>query len=315
MSKDNGNSWTKLNAPNNINWEKMSISADGLLMIGGSSNNGCYILTPTEGKEDPPCNTTFPSNVDNLERGKRWGTVEHDGNYKVSFKIHLRGRVGDWGQIFHLTQNDDNGIRCPAFWLFPNDTLLHIVVGDSADQNWWLTPQIMGASDNDMRIPDGQTSKIELTCIDKNITLKINNKVFRATQPNKRRAGKFTVFMSDPWYHPTNSSIKDFCFIPNYTGGSGGEVLEKMVSGCEGENARIVCSSGKKIKGLNYKYGKWEGNGKCGNNHADSNRTMNKYVEPGECVGKESCDMGLGNNWGDPWGGVRKQYEVTPVCK
>jgi photosystem II stability/assembly factor-like uncharacterized protein len=95
----------------------------------------------------------------------------------------------------------------------------------------------------------------------------------------------------------------------------GNEVVEKMVSGCEGENARIVCSSGKKIKGLNYKYGKWEGNGKCGNSHADSSRTMNKYVEPGECVGKESCDMSLGNNWGDPWGGVRKQYEVTPDCK
>jgi hypothetical protein len=98
-------------------------------------------------------------------------------------------------------------------------------------------------------------------------------------------------------------------------GTSGGSVVERMVSGCEGENARIVCSSGKKIKGLNYKYGKWEGNGKCGNSHADSSRTMNKYVEPGECVGKESCDMSLGNNWGDPWGGVRKQYEVTPDCK
>jgi hypothetical protein len=144
MSKDNGNSWTKLKVPNNnINWEKMSISADGSTIIGASSNNGCYVISPTDGDE----------------------------------------------------------------------------------------------------------------------------------------------------------------------------VVEKMVSGCEGENARIVCSGGKKIKGLNYKYGKWEGNGKCGNNERDPNRTMNKYVEPGECVGKESCDMGLGNNWGDPWGGVRKQYEVTPVCK
>ena len=87
------------------------------------------------------------------------------------------------------------------------------------------------------------------------------------------------------------------------------------ISGCEGESARIQCPPGKRIRRLKYKYGKWEGNGKCGNNDSDPGRTMNKDVEPGECVGRENCNIGLGNNWGDPWGGVRKQWEVTPVCE
>jgi hypothetical protein len=69
------------------------------------------------------------------------------------------------------------------------------------------------------------------------------------------------------------------------------------------------------ITGLRYKYGKWQ-RGSCSGANSRTTRVVvsEKVVSPGGCVGQESCSISLGNNWGDPMGGTRKQWVATPIC-
>jgi hypothetical protein len=86
-------------------------------------------------------------------------------------------------------------------------------------------------------------------------------------------------------------------------------------TGCEGDAATLRCPSGV-MTGIKYKYGKWNPGTCPGPNSGTSEKKFDeKVVTPGECVGKSSCNISLGNNWGDPWGGTRKEWVATPVCK
>jgi hypothetical protein len=85
-------------------------------------------------------------------------------------------------------------------------------------------------------------------------------------------------------------------------------------SGCEGDAATLRCESGV-LKGIKYKYGKWNPGSCPGPNSGTNEKKFDeKVITPGECVGKPNCSIGLGNQWGDPWGGTRKEWVATPVC-
>ena len=75
-----------------------------------------------------------------------------------------------------------------------------------------------------------------------------------------------------------------------------------VISAWENNQANLVCPGGGKMTAVNYRYGRW--------NWAETQ----KLVYPDQCVGKERCDIGLGNQWGDPLGGVYKQFDAIPVC-
>jgi hypothetical protein len=79
-------------------------------------------------------------------------------------------------------------------------------------------------------------------------------------------------------------------------------MIGNSVNGWEGENANLECTSGT-MTGINYKYGLWS-----------AGVSSEKEVTHPDCSGKKACNVSLGNNWGDPMYGTRKQWTATPMC-
>ena len=151
----------------------------------------------------PPASVT-------LRQGQLVGTVNiPKGNYTLSFTIMLRGTVGNWGSIIHVT-NAENccnfGERSPAIWTWPGKTTLHIVFGDSTDGNW----RIQETSP----LPIGRPVDIRITAEGPVITATVGSETYRLTQPTRRATGNnFKIYMADPWHEPANATIDDFEYI------------------------------------------------------------------------------------------------------
>jgi hypothetical protein len=146
-----------------------------------------------------------------LRQGQIVGTVANmpKGDYTLSFTITLRGTVGNWGSIIHVT-NAGNccgfGERAPAIWTFPGGTTLHIVFGDATDGNWRI--------DSTNPLPIGRPVNVSITAKGSSITATIGSETYRRTQPTRRPTGNnYNIYMADPWYEPANAAIDDFVYI------------------------------------------------------------------------------------------------------
>ena len=151
------------------------------------------------------------------KQGKHWGVITHSGDYKLSFKIKPYGIVPN-NRMANILNFTNGGQVSPAIYFFHGTTQFTIILGDDTVSDWGLSSQILGASPSDMSAPIGKTTTFELTCFRKSITLSINGRTWKVTQPTKRASGSFNVYASDPdpWYSTPNADVTDLCFIANF---------------------------------------------------------------------------------------------------
>ena len=145
-----------------------------------------------------------------LRQGQVVGNVNMPtGNYTLKFTLTLRGTVGNWGSIIHVTNGENccnQGQRAPAIWTWPGGTGLHVSLGDDTDGNWRINET--------QSLPIGQAINFNLTANGRNITLVVNNETYRLTQPTRRSTGNnYKVYMADPFYEPANAAIDDFEYV------------------------------------------------------------------------------------------------------
>lgn len=145
----------------------------------------------------PKQNTVLASNL----------TMTQD--YVLTMDITPKGTIGHWASIIHFTTGPDCcafGNRAPGIWFAPNtiDTFaMHI--GHSNDGDWAARP-------SGMPFAIGKTSKFKLECVGQNITITIDDKVYKYTHDGYRYSGKIeTVYGGNPWYPAANCSIDNVC--------------------------------------------------------------------------------------------------------
>ena len=155
----------------------------------------------------PTCDTNLPPNLD-----MRKGTIvarnfQVSKNYKLSFNIQPLGILKEWANIIHFSSDGSDcckfGSRSPAIWFVPNSLRLHIRIGDSKDGNW-------GVDVDGIQVK--KESSFSLECRDKNITITIDGKETKLTQPNERFSGSATVFGTNPFHKEAFSYVTNLCY-------------------------------------------------------------------------------------------------------
>ena len=188
----------------------------------------------------------FPKNIDlPREHGKLLGQVALTQDYTLSFNIIPRAINGNWNNIIHFTTNNADwhavGCRTPAIWFFPGSLNLHVRIGDTRDWNWGI--------DTDP-IPINQKSSFRLDCKGNQVTVTVNDRVYRATQPTQRASGNAVVYAPNPFYVSANAYIENLCYVG---GGSPAHVTPNYscVTGWDHGGADIACwGSGQTIQNL-----------------------------------------------------------------
>jgi hypothetical protein len=154
------------------------------------------------------CLTSLPPSFTPL-RNRNMGRIQMTTNFILSFTITPNGFVGAWANLMHFNATGWDygwGGRAPGIWFWPNSTRFHVRICDTKDHNWGI--------DSSENIPLRSKSTFRLECRDREVTLTVNSKMFRATQPTSRYSGPLTVWMSNPWYPAANGLIENFCFQP-----------------------------------------------------------------------------------------------------
>jgi len=157
-------------------------------------------------------NSLLPQNV-SLINGNKIGSITHNGDYRLSFKINVKGIVEtNWGSIIHFTKTGRDccgfGDRGPGIWFYPNSLKLYIILGDSTQGGDW------GLRSVDLYLPANKESTFVLTCKGNSISVVINGLETKLTQPGARSGGTFDIYAADPWYAPAKADLKDLCFVP-----------------------------------------------------------------------------------------------------
>jgi hypothetical protein len=129
-----------------------------------------------------------------------------NSDYTLSFTLTPYGRIGNWGSILRIGTGTGDccvfGQRTPALWFWPNDTRLHMRIGDSREGNWGI--------DTDP-LPLNQKATIRLHCEGPFCTLTVNDKAYTARQPTFRFSGQVEVWGGDIYYPAANCLVENFC--------------------------------------------------------------------------------------------------------
>jgi hypothetical protein len=155
----------------------------------------------------PTCDTNLPPNFD-LRKGSIIArNFQVSKNYRLSFNIQPLGILKEWANIIHFSSDGSDcckfGSRSPAIWFFPNSLRLHVRIGDSKDGNW-------GVDVDGIQLK--KDSSFSLECRDKNITITIDGKETKLTQPNERFSGSTTVFGTNPFHKEAFSYVTNMCY-------------------------------------------------------------------------------------------------------
>jgi hypothetical protein len=140
-----------------------------------------------------------------LKRDNKLTTINiPTGNYTLSFDITVQGILQPWSNIIHVSNGTD-GSRAPGIWLFPNDTRLHIRIGDTTNTNWGMDTDALDI---------GKKTHVSIVAKDSDVKVTIDKREYNATQPQRRPTGSgYAVYMSSPWYHPSNAIIENLSFV------------------------------------------------------------------------------------------------------
>jgi hypothetical protein len=133
-------------------------------------------------------------------------------NYRIIFAVTPKSvNHSNWSSILHFSNGTQDGFnlghRSPAIWFYPGSLQLHIRIGDSKNGNYGVDPgeYHVGCALN-------KRSVLIIECNGKNITIVLDGKVIRTTQPTHRFSGKGFAFSGHPWYQAANCHIEDLSY-------------------------------------------------------------------------------------------------------
>jgi len=126
------------------------------------------------------------------------------GDYTIEFDITIQGVQGPWTNILHVSTGSDIS-RAPGIWLWPNESRLHVRIGDTTNANWGLDTE---------PLPIGKKTHVKLEAKGESVVVKVDASQYAAKQPGKRPTGSgYTVYVSDPWYVPANAVVENLTYI------------------------------------------------------------------------------------------------------
>ena len=179
---------------------------------GEKDEDTCGSLGPAYGNRvftinQPKCDITFSGPI---VENKAIANIKHDGDYNLSFTINVSGVIGNWGNIVRFTNSTRDccafGDRGPAIWFWPSTTKLYIVIGDSLTGGDW------SLIETNFVVPLNKDCKFELSCVGQDVMCRLDNEVYKTTQPGSRPTGSFLVYASDPIYPSAKATLSNLCF-------------------------------------------------------------------------------------------------------
>jgi hypothetical protein len=160
--------------------------------------------------KSPPCSSNLlPTSYTPTSNTVLASNIEMTQDFILTMDITPNGIADNWASIIHFTTGPDCcelGHRAPGLWFAPNtiDTFaLHI--GHSNDGGWACRP-------SGIPFAIGKTSSLKIECRGQNITVTVDDKVYKYTHDGYRYSGKIhTVYGSDPWYPAAKCSVQNTC--------------------------------------------------------------------------------------------------------
>jgi hypothetical protein len=147
-----------------------------------------------------------------LVKGAIAGIVNVPQNFVLSFTINLqaRGTSGASRSILHFSSDGSNygvmGSRCPAVWLNPSSTSLHVTVDEVSHVNWGL---------NTPELPLNKPTKVSIYAIDSFVVVYFDDKMVHMTSSHSSRyEGPAVLSASDPFHEPAIATLSAFTFKP-----------------------------------------------------------------------------------------------------
>lgn len=115
-----------------------------------------------------------------------FGAMPRD--YTFEFKIHILGKISNWGAIFRFSSTKNNccnyGDRVLAGWLYPGDTRLHIRIGDPRDGNWGV--------DSPSSLPMNRDVDVRIVARGANVKLFVDDVLVNQGNMPSGESGRFT---------------------------------------------------------------------------------------------------------------------------
>jgi hypothetical protein len=149
-----------------------------------------------------PANVQMLGAVGRLVKNKRTNTVTVPTDFSLEFSITLKGRVGNWGSVFHFTKGGNccnHGQRIPAMWFKPNSNTFIVVDGTNKNGN---------AYGNCGTVPFNKKTQIKMRFGRKTATVWVNGKTGCTLKRDDRQVWKDVQFWNaDPWYPAANAVV------------------------------------------------------------------------------------------------------------
>jgi hypothetical protein len=150
-----------------------------------------------------------------ITRGNLIGSISGSTkNYKIAFDLTIRGILNEWQSILRFTQTDDNCCnnnpnRIPGFWLEPGSSKLFVVIGDTSNGEFGF------GRNRTPNLPSNTPIRIELSAVDQNVTLVIQNiGSWSIQQPRGRihTEKPIQVYAGDKFHAAAKASISNLSY-------------------------------------------------------------------------------------------------------
>jgi hypothetical protein len=132
--------------------------------------------------------------------------------YTLTFDITLKGRVGNWGSVFHFTKGGNccgYGSRIPAMWLRPNSNSFIVVDGTKRNGN---ANNVQGTLAYNKKYSVKMVASAN--SFDTYLNGKHTGRLSRGGVTREALRG-VKMYMTDPWYTAANAVVSKITLTPN----------------------------------------------------------------------------------------------------
>lgn len=132
--------------------------------------------------------------------------------YTLTFDITLKGKVGNWGSVFHFTTGSNccgYGSRVPAMWFRPNSNQFIVVDGTKKSGNLHNTQGTLTI---------GKKYSVKMVASSNGFDTYLNGKKtghLSRGGVSRESLKNLKMYMTDPWYSAANAVVSAITITPN----------------------------------------------------------------------------------------------------
>jgi hypothetical protein len=168
-----------------------------------TTSSPTWTYPPSVGKAVALSGNNLATNWSNLN-------IASNSNMSVSFTINIQNVNGNWRNIFHITNTNNDccniGDRVPAIWITAGAQTLHICNSTTNTGNDYRYTN---------NIPLNTDTKIDIVWKGQNVKIYFNGKLssqYSYSSPLNPANGDANVYIADPWYSTGGFTVKDLTF-------------------------------------------------------------------------------------------------------